>query len=274
MPVQVTRRLLENLYKKYNRRVFVSPDPLQFLYDYDNIRDREIVGLIASALAYGRVNQILKSIKLVLERLSPSPSEFLKVNSLRAMKKTFADFKHRFTTGEQLSLLLFSVKNIISKHGSLYECFKSSVNSNDRTIVPALAAFVYTLRKEARGLESHILPSPGNGSACKRLNLFLRWMIRKDQVDPGGWDRVHPSKLIIPLDTHMYKIGYTLGFTQRKQADLKGALEITEGFRRFSPEDPVKYDFALTRFGIRDDFDLQTMLTAMHGIKAEKPKNN
>ena len=81
MPVRITRKLLDDLYKKYNRRVFVSPDPLQFLYDYDNIRDREIVGLIASALAYGRVNQILKSIKIVLDRLSPSPSEFIKANS-------------------------------------------------------------------------------------------------------------------------------------------------------------------------------------------------
>ncbi len=261
MSVCISRDFLEKTYNTYNRRAFVSPDPLQFLYDYEDVGDREIVGLIASTLAYGRVCQILQSIEKVLKRLGPSPSQFLQKNSLRTFLNVFSAFKHRFTTGEDMSLLLFAVKGVIRKYGSLHQCFQFHLSRNDPTVIPALTGFVQTLHSEMRGHESHVLPSPGKGSACKRLNLFLRWMVRSDRVDPGGWDTIASSKLIIPLDTHMYKIGHALGFTRRKQADLKTALEITKGFRKFSPEDPVRYDFALTRFGIRDDLNLEYVIS-------------
>jgi len=270
MPSRITHHFLEKTYKKYNRRVFVSPDPLQFLYDYDDIRDREIVGLIASTLAYGRVRQILQSIEKILERLGPSPSGFLKKNSLRSMEKIFSNFKHRFTTGEELSLLLIAVKRIIQQHGSLHQCFRSNIAEKDHTVIPALTAFVDAIRSQMCGLESHVLPSPGKGSACKRLNLFLRWMVRQDRVDPGGWDDIPSSKLVIPLDTHMYRIGCALGFTNRKQPNLKTALEITTGFRKFSPEDPVRYDFVLSRFGIREDLDIKSILAHATTEKKEQ----
>ncbi len=97
-----------------------------------------------------------------------------------------------------------------------------------------------------------LLPSPGKGSACKRLNLFLRWMVRSDDVDPGGWSGVDAGKLIVPLDTHMHRMGLEVGLTRRKQADMQAALEVTRAFRTIAPEDPVRYDFALTRLGIHD----------------------
>ncbi|MCD6487215.1 MAG: TIGR02757 family protein, partial [Syntrophobacterales bacterium] len=105
-----------------------------------------------------------------------------------------------------------------------------------------------------------LLPSPAKGSACKRLNLFLRWMVRHDDVDPGGWDDISSSKLIIPLDTHMHRICLALGITKRKQADMKTALEITRSFQVMAPHDPVRYDFALTRLGIRKDTDITSFL--------------
>ncbi len=259
---RLSKQFLENLYKKYNHRVFVSPDPLQFLYDYSDIHDREIVGLIASALAYGRVRQILKSISAVLDKLGPSPLMFLKKNSLMDLQKVFKGFKHRFTTGDDISLLLSAIKHTVNRHGSLCNCFKSGMTASNDTSVSALTAFVDNLGSSVPGIQGHTVPSPKNGSACKRLNLFLRWMIRNDNVDPGGWENIPLSILIIPLDTHMYRIGHAFGFTTRKQADLKAALEITEGFRQFSPRDPVRYDFALTRFGIRDDLDLQKILNS------------
>ena len=255
MNVEISRRYLEKLYREYNRRMFVVPDPLQFLYNYKNISDREVVGLIASALAYGRVKRILASISIVLERLEPSPAMFLKTVSHGELKILFKDFKHRFTTGEDISNLMFAIKRIIDSYGSLNEWFKSGLSNSDYTVVPAITKFVDRLKSCAPGLEGHILPSPEKGSACKRLNLYLRWMVRRDDVDPGGWTDIPLSKLVAPLDTHMYGIGYGFGFTVRKQADLKTALEITEGFRKFSPEDPTRYDFSLTRFGIRDDLD-------------------
>jgi uncharacterized protein (TIGR02757 family) len=262
----VDKNFFENIYREYNKKPFVSPDPLQFLYNYDNIYDREIVGLIASSLAYGKVTQILKSINIILEQLTPEPSVFLKKSSPAKIRKLFPDFKHRFTNGKEISSLLLGVRHVINKHGSLYNCFRSCSEPDDKTIVPALTKFTAILKEKAVEIESNLLPSPENGSACKRPNLYLRWMVRKDRVDPGGWDDIDKSKLIIPLDTHMYKIGKALGFTSRKQADLKTAMEITDGFRNLSSKDPVRYDFALTRFGIRDELDMK------HFIKQIKNK--
>ncbi len=254
------KNFFEKLYKKYNKRTFVSPDPLQFLYNYDNIYDREIAGLIASLLAYGKVPQILKNVNIILDTLTPEPSDFLKRSSPAKIRKLFPDFKHRFTTGKEISSLLLAVRDVINKYGSLYNCFRFCSKPEDKTIVSSLTKFTAILKEKATGIESNLLPSPEKGSACKRPNLYLRWMVRKDRVDPGGWDDIKPSKLIIPLDTHMYKIGKALGFTKKKQADLKTAMEITDGFRNFSSEDPVRYDFALTRFGIRDELDLKKLI--------------
>ncbi|MBW2226086.1 MAG: DUF2400 family protein, partial [Deltaproteobacteria bacterium] len=109
----------------------------------------------------------------------------------------------------------------------------------------------------------HLVALPEKGSACKRMNLFLRWMVRKDRVDPGGWADVPLSKLIVPLDTHMHKISLQLGFTSKKQANMHAALEITDGFKNFVPDDPVKYDFSLTRFGIREGMDMNSLLSQL-----------
>jgi uncharacterized protein (TIGR02757 family) len=109
------------------------------------------------------------------------------------------------------------------------------------------------LRAEARGARNYLLPDPAAGSACKRLHLYLRWMVRRDAVDPGGWSRVRARQLVAPVDVHMHRLGRALGFTKRRQADARTALEITAALRRFAPHDPVRYDFALTRLGIRDD---------------------
>jgi uncharacterized protein (TIGR02757 family) len=115
-----------------------------------------------------------------------------------------------------------------------------------------------------------LLADPRDKSACKRLNLYLRWMVRRDDVDPGGWEGVRPAQLVVPLDVHMHRIGRALGLTQRQQADCRTALEVTEAFRKISPEDPVKYDFALTRLGIRDDTNLDAFL-ARCGIGPTAP---
>ena len=244
----------DRLYSKYNRREFVHPDPLEFLYRYDNPRDREIVALIASSLAYGKVAQILKSVSSVLEKM-PSPYEFVINSKKAALRKTFHGFRHRFTSGDEIAGLLFGTRKILLRHGSLQACFMNGFDSGHETILPAMGNFVDELYSES-GLEPcHLLPSPGLGSACKRLNLFLRWMIREDEVDPGGWYSVPPCKLIVPLDIHMHRIGLALGFTGRKQADIRTAIEITESFKSISPYDPVRYDFALTRLGIRDECD-------------------
>jgi uncharacterized protein (TIGR02757 family) len=249
MPTALNTEALEKLYSKYNRREYVHPDPLEFLYEYDDPADREIVGLLASSLAFGRVVQILKSVSCVLHRMG-TPSVFLARSSRESLRREFGDFKHRWVTGEELAAMLYDAKRVIERHGSLEACFESGLRHEHDTVLPALCGFVDSMRLESGGACGSLLPSPRMGSACKRLNLFLRWMVREDGVDPGGWYNVGPFRLVVPLDVHMYRICLALGMTERKQADMRTATEVTARFRKIVPEDPVRYDFALTRIGI------------------------
>lgn len=251
---------LESLYNKYNTREYVHPDPLEFLFDYSELEDREIVGLIASSLAYGRVSQILKSVNSVLEKLKPSPRQYLEKTTPPTMKNDFRGFRHRFTSGEEMAALLYGIKKVLENFGSLGECMKLGYNKSDDDLAPALANFTENLFYATGRVKSSLLPRPELGSACKRLNLYLRWMVRHDEVDPGGWKEIPPSKLIIPLDVHMLRAGRAFGFTERKQADLKTAREITAEYRKICPDDPVKYDFVITRMGIKKEINFEEFI--------------
>ena len=256
---RIDKDILEKLYLEYNRREFVFTDPIQFLWNYDDPRDREIVGLISSSLAYGRVAQILRSVYSILEKM-PRPARFLRNATLVSLERAFAGFRHRFTTGKDLAAMLHGAKLAMEKHGSLNDCFLKGLSDSDETILPALQSFVRELSADEMTGPNYLLPLPSRGSACKRSNLFLRWMVRKDEVDPGCWKSVSASKLIIPLDTHMANICKALGATKRKQANMKTAIEITDFFRNVDPEDPVRYDFGLTRLGMLHRSDLPSFL--------------
>ena len=251
-----THAQLEHLHDLYNSRKWVHPDPLEFLYNYSDLRDIEVAGLIASSLAYGRVAQILKSVSSVLKKMGSSPYDFLLSVTPSSLGRIFSDFKHRFTTGDELARMLIGVRSVIGDYGSLYDCFLSGYRDQDDTVLNGLSFLVNELGKESDGQKNSLLALPGKGSACKRWNLYLRWMVREDRVDLGGWAGISPSKLIIPLDTHMHRICLLMGLTERKNAGMRTALEITDAFKKIQPKDPVRYDFALTRLGIRDDADL------------------
>ena len=257
---QMIKNQLERLYQTLNRREYVHPDPLEFLYNYDNVRDREIVGLVCAGLAYGRVAQILKSVSVILKIMGPSPSAFLKENSFETMKTTLNGFVHRFASGENMSSFLAGMKAVIQEFGSLEECFYAGLDEGEQTIFSGLSFLAGQIRKHCPLCPGHLVAVPERMSACKRLNLYLRWMVRCDAVDPGGWANCSASKLIIPLDVHMYRLCTQLGFTSRRCTDMKTALEITEAFRKISPQDPVRYDFSLTRLGIRDDLSADSFL--------------
>lgn len=248
---------LEELYARYNRRAYVSPDPLQFLYGYEDAADREVVGLVASSLAFGHVKQILRSVSSALERL-PEPALNIRGAGRSELRAAFRGFQHRYVTGEDLADMLYGAGRLTERCGSLGACFRGLLQSEEETTLGALARFVEAFREET-GRRSYLMPSPSDGSACKRLHLYLRWMVRQDDVDPGGWG-VPASKLVVPLDTHMHRIALALGLTGRRTADGRAALEVTEAFRRVSPDDPVRYDFSLTRLGIRSDTDLEGFL--------------
>jgi uncharacterized protein (TIGR02757 family) len=254
------KNVLEKLYDKYNHRRLIKPDPLQFVYHYSDPADMEIVAFLTAELAYGRVQQIQKSLTDLLGRMGASPFEFA-LNFDKQKRRRLKNFKHRFTSGDSLSDLLELLKRVLSQYGSIQEFFVKGYNPEDKNIIAALSKFCDSLldmyakthNESAPRQLSYLLPRPATGSVCKRLNLFLRWMVRKDSVDAGLWKRIDKAKLIVPVDVHMGRLCRILGFHDRKVASLSTAVKITECFAEIEPADPVKYDFALSRIGILEN---------------------
>ncbi len=260
---------LEALYDAYNGADFLSPDPVEAVRPYRNPREREIAAFIAASLAYGRAAQICRSLARVLAPLGESPSSFLRTANRETLAERFRGFRHRFTDDAQLVDLLAALGALLRGKESLEAAFSEGVRCGEKSHLP-LARFAGLLRARLSRLPNSLLPDPEGGSACKRLHLFLKWMIRQDAVDPGGWTVLPPSSLVVPVDTHMHRIGLELGLTKRRQADLKAALEMTEAFALIRPDDPTRYDFALTRFGIRSDLSIEALLRFCRSREAEK----
>lgn len=258
--IKSIKTVLDKLYAKYSHREFIKPDPLQFVYLYSRPADMEIAGFLAAELAYGRVQQIQKSLTGLLGRMGDSPFEFV-LNFDKQKRQKLKNFKHRFTSGEDISELLELLKKVLNRYGSIEEFFVQGYNPDDKNIIPALSKFCDSLLEmyakvhtsSASSQLSYLLTRPSAGSACKRLNLFLRWMVRDDDVDAGLWKRIDKAKLIVPVDVHMGRLCRILGFHDRKIVSLSTAMEITEHFSGIVPADPVKYDFALSRIGILDN---------------------
>jgi uncharacterized protein (TIGR02757 family) len=244
------REALERLYLKYNDRRFIPSDPVEFVHRYDGRRDRELVALIASSLAFGNVKQIKASVGRALGILGAGPADRVVASSPSDLEADFGGFRHRWIAGKDMASLLAAARRAFKEYGSLGELFCAKLDRSDPDVAPAAGRFARAMFEMGGGYRQCLLPSPESGSACKRLNLFLRWMVRSDAVDPGGWSAVSPAALIVPLDTHMHRISRKLGLTERRAADLRAAREVTAAFSKISPDDPVRYDFALTRLGM------------------------
>lgn len=224
----------------------IAPDPLQLVLRYDAPRDQEVAGLLAAAFAYGRADIVVTNIGGVLDRMAPSPFAYVaKFDRDRALED-FAGFSHRFHKTPDLVNLLERIATVIGLHGSLGELFRLCYDAEDDDIGPSLTRFVETLGSD------YLLTSPRDGSACKRMNLFLRWMVRRTPPDLGIWDFVDPAKLVVPLDTHVHRITTFLGLNDRKTPDWKAARSITDRLAQFNRQDPIRYDFAICRLGILD----------------------
>ena len=255
------RRRLDELYRHYDHR-FVTPDPLEFVRAQADPRDREIVGLLASSLAFGTVGQIKKSIGIVLDALGPGPAEAVSHIDPRVLAGKLAGFRHRWSDGRDVAALLFMARQMIEARGSIEGFFAEGVDPGASDISGALRRFAErALALDHGGLYRgrslpadagvrYFFPSPADGSACKRLNLFLRWMVRRDAVDLGVWSVIEPRSLVIPLDAHIFAISRRVRLTRYKSAGWAMATDITKRLRRLDPEDPVKYDFALHRMGL------------------------
>jgi uncharacterized protein (TIGR02757 family) len=251
------KNVLDKLYNKYNHYDFIKPDPLQFVYRYDKSSDREIIAFLSAGLAYGRVEQIQKSLTNLFERMGDNPYEFV-TGFGKTKRKKLSGFKHRFTTDQDISDLLTCFKKVLNQHSSIEEFFIQGCSPGDKNVIDGLSNFcnsllnIYASRHNgqiSRGLK-YLLVNPADGSACKRLNLFLRWMVRDDDVDTGLWKSIDKARLIVPIDVHMGRLCRILGFHNQKTVSLSTAIKITECFAEIEPADPVKYDFALSRIGI------------------------
>jgi uncharacterized protein (TIGR02757 family) len=254
-------KILETLYQRY-RRDFLPTDPLQFVHRYTKPQDREVVALLSSALAYGNVKQIAATMERLLPLLGKSPGRFVRRFDPQKNMASLLPLKHRFSTGRDIACLLYFLRQVYNQFATLEDLFlegysadmKESLSCFVNRMLALDSKPVYgrsTLAKNA-GVR-YFLCAPSNGSACKRLCLFLRWMVRRDDtVDLGQWTRVSPAHLIYPVDTHIATISRHLGLTERKTASWAMAEEITDCLRRIDPGDPVRFDFALTRLGILD----------------------
>jgi uncharacterized protein (TIGR02757 family) len=235
----------------------IAPDPLQLVLRYSDPLDQEVAGLIAAAFAYGRAETIVANLGVVLARMTPSPYRYLQTFDAREATRRFAGFAHRFHKAPDLVAFLGRIAHALEVHGSLGMLLESCYDAADRDIGPTLARFVSTLRETPETdtptpALQYLLTSPRDGSACKRMNLYLRWMVRRTAPDLGLWTFVDPAKLVMPVDTHIHRIATFLGLNERKSADWKAARALTDRLAEFDRSDPVRYDFALCRLGILD----------------------
>lgn len=231
----------------------ISPDPLELVLRYDDPLDQEVAALIAAAFAYGRADIIVSNIGGMLKKMGPSPFAFVKRLAVSGWQ--LGEFTHRFHKTADLVAFLECIAAAIEKHGSLGQLFKKCYDDHDADIGPSLTRFIDALRpadRQAPTAIRYLLTSPRDGSACKRMNLFLRWMVRRTPPDLGLWTFVDPAKLVMPVDTHIHRIATFLGLNRRKSADWKTARALTARLARFDPADPIRYDFALCRLGILD----------------------
>lgn len=254
------KKILDRFYREYDFRDRVRHDPIEFPHRYKNPSDIEAAGFISSCFAYGRVDLFKNVLEKILSKMGQSPYDFLMDFNVRRHRKGFEGISYRFNKNEDIICILFILHKVLKKNASIENAFKRSYKSDDRNIENGLSGLmaeflkidtsgVYGENIKPKGL-IQFFPSPVNGSACKRPNLFLRWMIRDKDIDFGIWKDIPKNKLVIPLDTHIARISRCLGFTKRGAQDWKTAVEITESLKRLDPEDPLKYDFALCHHGI------------------------
>jgi uncharacterized protein (TIGR02757 family) len=250
------KQKLEYHYKAFDKSK-LEPDPLQFPHLFKDEKDIEAMAFIASVFAYGNVKQINNSLKKFLELAGKKPFSFIQNFNSAEINKDFL-LVHRFYSSKDIEQFFSLLRLAYSEFGSLKELFLLGYNQDDINIKNAITNFSnYFLQKAhqefkelSRGLK-FMFPLPEKGSACKRMNLFLRWMVRKDELDFGFWKEIPTSKLIIPVDTHVARICKQLKLTKRKNVSWKMAEEITQNLKKFDPKDPVKYDFAICHIGMR-----------------------
>jgi len=251
---------LERLYEAYNREDSAA-DPVQIVRRYAKPEDQEIVGFCAASLAFGRVASVLNTVETLARVLGPAPAAYVRGFDPKAPHPELRAMVHRWTRGVDIVALLWILHQMIDRSGSIEGFFLEgfdpaavdlgdALDSFSRRALALDLASVYGRRALKRTGVCYFFPRPSAGSGCKRLNLFLRWMVRRDEVDLGAWRSVPPSKLIVPLDTHVIRLGRCLGLTRYSSPGWRMAAEITASLRAIDPIDPVRFDFSICHVGM------------------------
>jgi len=258
--VTTTAERLEDLYKAFDH-VTSATDPVHIVRRFREPEDREIVGFCAAGLAFGRVASVLQSIESLLAVMGPHPAQFVREFDPDRERDRFAPLVHRWIRGRDLMALVIVLQRMLRESGSIEAFFLEGDDSSQAHVGAALDSFstralatdlraAYGRRVPKQRGVSYFFPRPSAGSACKRLNLFLRWMVRRDEIDLGVWTRLPPARLIVPLDTHIIRLGRCLRLTRYTSPGWKMASEITASLRDVDALDPVRYDFALCHVGM------------------------
>jgi uncharacterized protein (TIGR02757 family) len=253
------RARLDDLYTAFDLEHVVS-DPIWIVRRFRHPADREIVAFCAAALAFGRVQSVLNSIEALMAVMGDRPAEYVRRFEPEAHGAALFPLVHRWTRGVDLVALLWLLRQMLERGGSLEGFFAEGMPSDAETVEPALESFSRRAlaldlteaygKVPARPSVAYFFSRPSSGGACKRLNLFLRWMVRIDRVDLGLWSRVRPAQLIVPLDTHVIRVGRCLRLTKLTSPGWRMAADITRSLRALDPRDPVKYDFSLCHIGM------------------------
>ncbi|NNF05473.1 MAG: TIGR02757 family protein [Candidatus Eisenbacteria bacterium] len=254
---------LDQLAVKYGSQ-YLHSDPLLEVRRFDAPEDREVAGFLAASLSFGRVDLILRALQDLWDRLDQRPAEVLRGWNGRDKKRT-QGFTYRWIREEDLAVVLNGLGRALRKEGSLRALFLRQYEATEPDLSLSMSRFLVSLQSHLRSGRRRMtwdemprgvrtfFSDPTRGAACKRMQMYFRWLVRPDDgVDLGLLPEVSPAQLTMPLDTHVARISQNLGLTKRKSVDWKMAREVTEALQAFSPSDPVKYDFALARLGILD----------------------
>lgn len=246
---------LDRLYREFDWAGRTGKDAIQFPLRYSDPRDREVVALLTACLSYGRVDLFAPWVEWILARMTPAPARFILDFDPEQASARFRGFRYRFNRPRDIAAFCLACQRVLHSHGSLRAAFLSGYSSDDPDVAPALERFVRGFRSQdlrpifpkgrpSRGYR-HLFPLPSTGGPCKRLHLFLRWMVRREPPDFGLWPEVPPAKLLVPVDTHVENMCRAIGLTRRKGRNWTMVQEITRNLKLLDPDDPVKYDFSL-----------------------------
>lgn len=261
--------LLESKYRQYNTTAFIETDPISVPHGFTKKQDIEIAAFFSATIAWGNRKSIITSANKLMKLMDDAPYDFVLNHQDKDLKRLL-DFKHRtFNATDTLYFVEF-LKAHYAKHKSLEDAFLKSetyfaakqVQNPQFAILSTFHNYFFSLENSPKRTRKHVA-TPVRGSTCKRLNMFLRWMVRKDKngVDFGIWKKIKPSQLLIPLDVHVDRTARKLGLIKRRQTDWQTVLELTENLKQFDPKDPVKYDFALFGLSVLDKMGI----TLTHG---------